>query len=101
MKPKNNDWGRRLLRLMLRRGMRQSELARRAGMPRNNVSTYVNGRSYPTPLNLQRLALALGVGVGEIALPIEVAVAGTTDQLDRIEQLLIAVHIKLGIGVFG
>ena len=45
---------------MLAKGLHHSELARRADLPRNNISTYVNGRSYPTEQSLLKLAQALG-----------------------------------------
>lgn len=55
------EFGRRLYALMLEKGWRQSELARRAGIQRDSVSVYVRGRSFPTPLNLSKMAKALGV----------------------------------------
>lgn len=54
------EFGRRLLSLMLAKGLRQSELARRADLPRNNVSSYVRGLSYPSHMSLTKLAKALG-----------------------------------------
>jgi transcriptional regulator with XRE-family HTH domain len=52
------QFGAKLYRLMVSRGWNQSELARRAGLQRDSISTYVNGRSFPTPLSLQGLARA-------------------------------------------
>ena len=54
------EFGARLQRLMFKKGWNQSELARRAGMNRDAVSTYIRGVSYPTPGNLHKLAKALG-----------------------------------------
>jgi transcriptional regulator with XRE-family HTH domain len=53
-----HEFGQRLYQLMVRRGWNQSEVARRAGLQRDSISTYVNGRSFPTPLSLQALARA-------------------------------------------
>lgn len=58
---KKQSFGRRLYHLMLERGWHQSELARRAGIPRDAVSIYVRGKSFPTPKNLAALALAFGM----------------------------------------
>jgi len=55
------EFGRRLYVLMMKRGWRQSDLARAADMPRDSVSTYIRGKVLPTPQNLQKLAEALGV----------------------------------------
>lgn len=102
-KPVDNLWGRKIERLMLDKGMSQADLSRAAGMPRNNISTYINGRSYPTPLNLHKLARALSVEPAEIAVPgaLFSDQDDTASQLDRIEHMLTEIYIKLGIGVFG
>lgn len=55
------EFGNRLYRLMLNKGWSQSELARRADLPRDLISTYVRGRSFPTPQSAQRLSKALGI----------------------------------------
>jgi transcriptional regulator with XRE-family HTH domain len=51
---------------MLEKGFHHAELARRADLPRNNISTYINGRSYPTEQSLAKLAKALGVSAEDI-----------------------------------
>ena len=53
------EFGRRLYERMIRKGWNQSELARRAGIGRDSISTYVRGVSLPDPLYLQKLADAL------------------------------------------
>lgn len=53
------EFGRRLYTLMIGRGWNQSELARQADLPRDSISTYVRGRTLPTPKSLQALAKAL------------------------------------------
>jgi transcriptional regulator with XRE-family HTH domain len=60
------EFGRRLYRLMARKGWRQSELARRAGLNRDQISTYVRGASLPTDDSLRKLATALGVEPTEL-----------------------------------
>lgn len=54
------EFGRRLQALMLEKGWNQSELARRAGLGRDAISTYIRGVSFPEPKNLHGLAKALG-----------------------------------------
>lgn len=60
------EFGNRLYKLMLGKGWSQSELARRADLPRDLISTYVRGRSFPTPQSAQRLAKALGIAPEEL-----------------------------------
>lgn len=55
------EFGRRLYKLMLNKGWTQSELARQSDLPRDSVSTYVRGKSLPTPISLEKLATALDV----------------------------------------
>lgn len=61
------EFGRRLQALLLERGMSQADLARAAEaatgkkMGRDAISTYINGRSFPTPMSLNMLCKALGV----------------------------------------
>lgn len=50
--------------LMAEKGWNQSELARRAGIGRDNVSRYLNGKHVPTPIHLKRIADALHVSPG-------------------------------------
>lgn len=64
MRPKHltkQEFGKRLYKLMIGKGWHQSELARRADVARDSVSTYIRGISLPEPGNLERLARALGV----------------------------------------
>lgn len=80
LRPKHltkQEFGRRLYNLMLQKGWNQSELARRAGIARDSVSTYVRGVSLPEPLNLQKLADALDVK------PIELLPNGTEAAIDE------------------
>lgn len=60
------EFAKRLYRLMLKRGWNQSELARRADLPRDSVSTYIRAKVLPTPQSAQRLAVALGVTPEEL-----------------------------------
>ncbi len=62
------EFARRLTQLLLDKGWNQADLARAAEIGRDAVSTYVRGRSLPTPLNLRKIADALGVE-GESLLP--------------------------------
>jgi len=60
------EFGRRLYSLMVAKGWHQSELARQSGIPRDSISTYVRGRSLPTPSNLKRLADTFGLQAEEL-----------------------------------
>lgn len=60
------EFGKRLYKLMLAKGWHQSELARQADVARDAVSTYIRGKSLPTPVNLQALANALDVAPDEL-----------------------------------
>lgn len=60
------DFARRLYTLMLGKGWRQAELARRAGLPRDSVSTYIRGKTLPTTTSATKLARALGVEPTEL-----------------------------------
>lgn len=60
------EFGRRLYHLMIQRGWNQSELARRAGLPRDSISTYIRGRTLPTPKSLSMLAEALGMTPADV-----------------------------------
>jgi transcriptional regulator with XRE-family HTH domain len=55
------EFGKRLHTLIVRKGWTQSELARRADLPRDSISTYVRGAVFPTRHSLEKLAKALGV----------------------------------------
>lgn len=55
------EFGRRLTSLMLARDWNQSDLGRAAGIGRDSISNYINGKTFPTPQLLKRLAEALGV----------------------------------------
>jgi len=57
----------RLREAFLGMGINQSELARRADLPRDAISTYMRGRSFPTNENLAKLAKALGMNPAELA----------------------------------
>ena len=63
---RRQEFGRDLWALMLRRGMSQSDLARRAGLGRDSISGYVRGRNLPEPRNAKKMADALGVTVHEL-----------------------------------
>ena len=60
------EFGKRLYRLMMDRGWRQSDLARAADLPRDSVSVYIRGKSLPTPQSLAKLAEALNVPAEEL-----------------------------------
>lgn len=53
----------RIHRLTLAKGWTQAEVARRADIPPDGVSTYFRGKSLPDAMNAARLAAALGTTV--------------------------------------
>lgn len=78
------EFGRRLSKLMLDRGWNQSELARRAGLGRDAISTYVRGRSLPEPKSLKALSDALSISTDAL-FPNSVMMAMDADTSPRME----------------
>jgi transcriptional regulator with XRE-family HTH domain len=60
------EFGKRVYKLMLEKGWRQADLHRAAGLPKDSISSYIRGRTFPTQLSAIKLAKALGVPVEEI-----------------------------------
>ncbi|MGB0467517.1 MAG: helix-turn-helix domain-containing protein [Pontibacterium sp.] len=60
------EFGKRLYALMMQKGMNQSDLARASKLGRDSISTYVRGRSVPTPQNLEKLCAVLSVAPDEL-----------------------------------
>ena len=60
------EFANRLYKLMLAKGWNQSELSRRAGLPRDSISTYIRGKTLPTPISLQKLAETLDISSEEL-----------------------------------
>ena len=58
---RKSEFGNRLRDLIFKKGWNQSDLARKAKMGRDSISTYIRGRSVPTPQNLERLSKALDI----------------------------------------
>lgn len=61
MDKNRKDFSGKLNHAMLEKGWNQSELARRAGIGRDNVSGYVRGHNLPNSKHLSKLATALNV----------------------------------------
>ena len=60
------EFGRRLHAILLERGWNQSEMARKTGVGRDAISTYVRGRSLPEPGTLKKMADALSMDPAEL-----------------------------------
>lgn len=60
------ELAKRLYGLMVRKGWRQADLARVAGLPRDSVSVYLRAKSLPDAVNAQKLADALGITVADL-----------------------------------
>ena len=73
------EFARKLYHLIMDKGWNQSELARRSGVGRDAVSTYIRARSYPEPKTLLKLSKALGVKPEEL-LPNQMASAVERDE---------------------
>lgn len=61
------DLARRLSKALQDRDWNQSDLARASELPREVISTYVRGISFPTPKSLRRMSDALGIPVDQLA----------------------------------
>lgn len=73
------EFAQRLYNILLEKGWTQSELARRAELPRDNVSMYVRAKSSPTPQSLKKMADALGMSPSELYPTYAVASVATDD----------------------
>jgi transcriptional regulator with XRE-family HTH domain len=60
------EFAKRLYKAMISAGLSQSELGRQADIHRSLISAYINGRNFPDPQNLERLAKALRVPAEEL-----------------------------------
>jgi transcriptional regulator with XRE-family HTH domain len=60
------EFGERLHKLAMSRGLNQSDLARATGLTRDNISTYILGKSLPTAANLKALADFFQMSVEEL-----------------------------------
>ena len=60
------DFGRRLHKAMIKKGWRQSDLARHSDIGKDSVSNYVNGRTVPTRQNIERLSQVLGMAPNDL-----------------------------------
>ncbi len=66
MKAKKSEFARKLRDAMLNRGWNQSELARRAGLGRDNISGYIRARNLPNDTHLKKIADALAMKPDEL-----------------------------------
>lgn len=60
------DFGRRLHKAMIKKGWRQSDLARHSEIGKDSISNYVNGRTIPTRQNIERLAQVLALAPNDL-----------------------------------
>ena len=61
MHDKNNAFATRLREARELRGMTQTEVAQRAGLPAGSVNHFEHGRRVPSMANLVKVAVAVGV----------------------------------------
>ena len=81
------EFGKRLFDLMQQKGWNQSELAKRADMGRDSVSTYIRGRSVPSPQNLEKLSNALNVKPEELYPNYEANSAALDEPIFQLKQV--------------
>ena len=60
------EFGRRLSAMILAKNWSQADAARASKLGRDSISTYINGKTFPTPKNLKMLADALGIEPHEL-----------------------------------
>lgn len=60
------EFGRRLYQRLIDKEWNQSDLGRAAGLGRDSISGYINGKKFPTPLALQKMADALGCAPADL-----------------------------------
>jgi len=85
------EFGRRLQSLMMAREWNQSDVARKAGLGRDAISTYIRGKSFPEPKNLAKLARAFGLAAAELMPNAEIR-AIEADQLPMLEIKQVSGH---------
>lgn len=61
-----SEFGKRVYALRVARGWSQSDLSRRADIPRDAISKYCRGINLPDPVNLNKLAETFGVSPEEL-----------------------------------
>lgn len=61
-----SEFGRRLKKLMFRKHITQKELTERTGITQCMISRYINGRSIPTFINVDKIARALDCSVDDL-----------------------------------
>lgn len=61
-----SEFARRLYEAITSRGWTQSEFARHCDLNRDAISTYVRGKSVPSPINLEKMASVLGIRPEEL-----------------------------------
>lgn len=60
------EFGRRLKKMMRRKHISQDELTERTGITQCMISRYMNGRSIPTFINVDKIARALNCSVDDL-----------------------------------
>ena len=87
LRMRHQEFAQRLYAVLVDKGWKQSQLARACfgtvktpaghtvAKGRDRISAYINGKSLPDPVNLQKMATALGVDVAELAPDLHYATA--------------------------
>jgi transcriptional regulator with XRE-family HTH domain len=72
------QFGKKLRRAILERGWSQSEFARRCGLPRDSVSTYILGKTLPTAKSAKAMADVLGLQIDDFLSQPDIPAVSTT-----------------------
>lgn len=60
------EFGRRLYKVMCRKGLTQAELAERSGLQQSQISNYTCGKNTPSFYAVDRIAKALGCSIDDL-----------------------------------
>ena len=60
-----NEFGMRLYKIMISRGLTEAELSERTGIPQNRISGYITGKNTPSFYKVDKIAKALGCSIEE------------------------------------
>jgi transcriptional regulator with XRE-family HTH domain len=92
-KLENTEFADNLKRLLNKKEMRQSDLAKATGLGRDSISNYFNGKTIPNPENLLRLSDALGCTPEDLLPPSLVVNHPPILKIERVSDGLMRVRI--------
>ena len=63
---RRQEFGKRLMHLLVQKGWKQSDLARKTGLGRDSISQYVRGKTVPSPQSLRKMADIIQISPEEL-----------------------------------